>query len=152
MFYYQCTIIMFIAATKKSQNSNFIKKLIIYDTPHIILLRTLSHTPQRPARTVLKTSASNCFSSCHSYQLLRSSKSRDYQHLVGVLFHDVGVWMTKGVDHFGDCFERVRPINRFFSCKYRTFGQMSGLSTYFPFSLAFYFAIILTTRRSLCTL
>ena len=60
--------------------------------------------------------------------------------------------MIKGVDHFGDCFVRFRPFNRLFSCKYRTFGQMSGLSTYFPFSLAFYFAIILTIRRSFCTL
>ena len=63
----------------------------------------------------------------------------------------VTLWTSihKGVDHFGDCFVRVRPINRLFSCKYRTFGQMSGLSTYFPFPLAFYFAIIVTTRRKL---
>ena len=38
MLYYQCTIIIFTAATKKSQNSNFIKKLIIYDTLHAICL------------------------------------------------------------------------------------------------------------------
>ena len=115
-------------------------------------MRTLSHAPQRQARTALKTSTDNHFSSCHSRQLLRSSKTRYSQHLVGVLFHEVGVRMTKGVDHFGDCFIRVRPINRLFSCKYRTFRQMSGLSTYFPSSLAFYFAIIATTRRLLCTL
>ena len=111
-----------------------------------------SHTPQRQARTVLKTSTDNHFSSCHSHQLLRWSKTRHYQHLVGVLFHVVGVRMTKGADHFGDCFVRVRPVNRLSSCKYRTFGQTFGLSTYFPSSLAFYFTVILTTRRSLCTL
>ena len=109
---------------------------------------SVSHTPQRQARTVLKTSTDNHPSSCHLHQLLRSSKTRDYQHL-GILFHDVRAQMTKGVDHFGECFVQVRPINQLFSCKYRTFGQMSGLSTYFPFSLAFYFTIILTTRLAL---
>ena len=141
------------SSKKKSLNSNFIKKLIIHDTPYITGLRTLSHTPQGQARTVPKTSTDNHFSSCHSHQLLRSSKTRHYQHLaVGVYVDDVAVRMTKGVDHFGDCFVRVRPVNRLFSCKYRSFGQMFGLSTYFPFSLAFYFAIILATRRSPCTL
>ena len=137
---------------KKSQNWNFIKKLIIDDTPYITGLRTLSHTPQGQARTVLKTSTDNHISLCHSHQLLRSTKTRHNQHSVGVLLHDVGVWITKGVDHFGDCFVRVRAVNQLFSCKYWTFGQMSGLSTYFYFSLAFYFTIILTTRRSLCSL
>ena len=66
-------------------------------------------------------------------------------------FTSVGERMTR-VDHFGDCFVRVRPVNRLFSCRYQTFGQISGLSTYFSFSLAFYFAIILITIRSLCTL
>ena len=144
------------SSNKKSQNSNFIKKLIIYDTLHAIRLRThcLTHHNDRQERFWrLNTEIIiDSVSSRHSHQLLRSSKTRHEQRLVGVLFHDVGVRMTKGVDHFGDCFKWVRPINRLFSCKYRTFGQMPGLSTYFPFSLAFYFAIILTTRRSLCTL
>ena len=83
MFYYQCAITKYLQQQQqqKSQNSNLIKKLIIYDTPYIIGLRTLSHTPQRQARTVLKTSTDNHFSSCHSHQLLRSSKTRHYQHL-----------------------------------------------------------------------
>ena len=45
--------------------------------------------------------------------------------------------MTKGVDHFGDCFVYVGQVNRLFSGKYWTFSQMSSLSMYFPFSLAF---------------
>ena len=81
MFYYQCAIIIFTAATKNHKIYNFIKKLIIHDTPYITGLRTLSHTPQGQARTVLKTSTDNHFSSCHSDQLLRSSKTRHYQHL-----------------------------------------------------------------------
>ena len=148
MFHYQCTI--FIAATKNhkiqtlSKSSSFMIHCIQFACAH-----SVSHTPQRQARTVLKTSTDNHPSSCHLHQLLRSSKTRDYQHL-GILFHDVRAQMTKGVDHFGECFVQVRPINQLFSCKYRTFGQMSGLSTYFPFSLAFYFTIILTTRLLLC--
>ena len=133
------------SSNKKSQNSNFIKKLIIHDTPYITGLRTLSHTPQGQVRTKLKTSTDNHFSCCHSHQLLGGGVKPDtistWPWVVYV--DDVGVRMTqKGVDHFGDCFVRVRPINRLFSCKYGTFGQMSGLSTYFPFSLAFYFAIM----------
>ena len=141
-----------IAATNKQKITPI--KFEFYQKAHHLwhtAYNWLAHTVSQQARTVLKTSTDNHFSSYHSHQLLRSSKTKHYQHFVDVLFHDVGVRLTKGVDHFGDCFVRVRPVNRLFSCKHRTFGQMSGLSTYFPFSLAFYFAIILTTRRSLCT-
>ena len=117
MFHYQCTIIIFIAATKNhkiqtlSKSSSFMIHCIQFACAH-----SVSHTPQRQARTVLKTSTDNHPSSCHLHQLLRSSKTRDYQHL-GILFHDVRAQMTKGVDHFGECFVQVRPINQLFSCK-----------------------------------
>ena len=149
MFYYQCTIIIFIASTKKSQNSNFIKRFIIYDTPHIIRLRTLSHNRQEEywrlqqiIRSVLVIHT-NCSG---------RAKPDIISTWWAFYFTMSGYEWPKGVDHFGECFVRVRPVNRLSSCKYRTFGQTFGLSTYFPSSLAFYFAMILTTRRSLCTL
>ena len=110
---------------------------------------SLAHTVSQQARRVLKTSTDNQINSCHSHQLLRSSKTRHYQHLVGVLFHVVGVRMTKGVITLAiSSYRSDQLIGSFLG----NIEPSYGLSTYFPFSLAFYCAIILTTRRSLCTL
>ena len=94
MLYYQYTIIISIATTKIHKIRTWSKiPIIIYNTPHIICLHTLSHTPQRQTRTELKTSTENHSNSCHTHKLLRSGKTRHYQHSMGVLMAATGyIW------------------------------------------------------------
>ena len=151
MFYDQCTI--FIAATnKKSKTKN---RALSKTSSSLILwyaayksLCAQSHTPQRQARTVLKTSTDNHFSSFHINCSGRAKPDiistwwafyftlSGYEWPKGLITLAIALY---GSDQLiGSFLGNIEPSY--------------GLSTYFPFSLAFYCAIILTTRRSLCTL
>ena len=155
MLYYQCTIIIiiFILIAKTKTKSNFIKKLIIYDTLHIICLRALSQTQQWKARTILKTSTDNHFSSCHSHIKYSGLAKPDiistwwafyfmmlvYEWLKGLITLAIALYVSD------------KLIGSFLANTEHSVKCPAYPCTFLSL-WPFYFAIILTTQHLLCTL
>ena len=131
MLYYQCTII--IATTTNhtirtlSKSSLFMIHGIYFACAHCLTHYNDKQEQYLRLQQIITSVLVIHINCCPAKPDIASTS------VVGILFHDVGVRMIKEVDHFGDCFIRVRPINRLFSCKYRTFGQIHVLSLW-PFT------------------